>query len=49
MDAFLDWVQSGGPGQAEIGAASRKEVAGRFSLTEQQIRQEGIDNEWPPQ
>jgi hypothetical protein len=31
--------------------ASRKEVAGRFSLTERQIRrieQEGIDNEWPP-
>jgi hypothetical protein len=32
-------------------AASRKEVAGRFSLTERQIRQieqEGIDHEWPP-
>jgi hypothetical protein len=31
--------------------ASRKEVAGRFSLTERQIRQieqEGIDKEWPP-
>ena len=32
-------------------AASRKEVARRFGLTERQVRQieqEGLDQEWPP-
>jgi DNA-directed RNA polymerase sigma subunit (sigma70/sigma32) len=48
-EIFLALVEA--QDQAMSVAASRKAVAERFGVTENQVRQierEGVDNEWPP-
>jgi hypothetical protein len=48
-EIFLALVEAQDQGMSP--AASRKVVAGRFGVSEDQVRkieQEGLDNEWPP-
>jgi hypothetical protein len=49
MDIFLAVVQAQDDRMTVLQA--RKVVAGRFGVSEQQVRkieQEGLDNDWPP-